>query len=117
MAKTEKTEKIKIAKKPSHDLEINTARSHLLLPEYGRNIQKMVAFCCDIEDREHRNKVAHVIISVMGQLNPHYRDINEYKVDTTEQWENDWIPQEKEYVESVNPKAKADIVIDMDNLV
>ncbi len=39
------------------------------------------------------------------------RDLHEYKVDTREQWEKIWIPQEKEYVESVNPKAKADIIV------
>lgn len=41
------------------------------------------------------------------------RDLNEYKVDTKEQWEKDWMPQEKEYVEKFNPETRADVVIDI----
>lgn len=40
------------------------------------------------------------------------RDINEHKVDTTQQWRNDWMPQEKEYVEEHKPKDKADFIVD-----
>lgn len=38
------------------------------------------------------------------------RDLNEYKVDTTKQWNNEWIPMEKEYVNSMRPQDKAEIV-------
>lgn len=40
------------------------------------------------------------------------RDINEHKVDTTEQWRNDWMPQEKEYVDEHVPHKKVDFIID-----
>ncbi|MBI2968400.1 MAG: DUF4290 domain-containing protein [Bacteroidetes bacterium] len=65
--------------KKAQTLELNTSRSPLLLPEYGRNIQKMVAYTCTIDDKEKRNRVAQAIITVMGQMYPHYRDIPEFK--------------------------------------
>ena len=60
------------------DLEYNSTRPDLSLPEYGRNVQKMVNFCKTVEDREERNKVAIAIINLMGQLNPHLRDVEDY---------------------------------------
>ena len=46
----------------------------MIIPEYGRNIQKMVAHAKSIENKEERNTIAAAIISVMGQLNPHLRE-------------------------------------------
>lgn len=60
------------------ELEYNTARPHLKLTEYGRNIQKMIDHAIQEEDREKRNIIARAIISVMGQLNPHLRDITDF---------------------------------------
>ncbi len=59
--------------------DYNTSRKKLILPEYGRNIQKMVDHIMTIEDREERNKASKTIIAVMGNLNPHLRDINDFK--------------------------------------
>lgn len=59
--------------------DYNTRRPHMIIPEYGRNIQKMVEHAISVEDREERNKVAQSIINVMGQLNPHLRDIVDFK--------------------------------------
>ncbi|UTW63302.1 DUF4290 domain-containing protein [bacterium SCSIO 12741] len=59
-------------------MEYNTVREHLIIPEYGRNIQKMVNLAIEIEDREERNKAAKTIIKIMGQLNPSLRDVNEF---------------------------------------
>ena len=59
--------------------DYNTRRPHMIIPEYGRNIQKMVAHAKTIQDKEERNKIANAIISVMGQLNPHLRDIADFK--------------------------------------
>lgn len=50
----------------------------MILPEYGRNVQKMVDFALTVEDRNERNKVAQAIITIMGQLNPHLRDIEDF---------------------------------------
>lgn len=59
--------------------DYNTRRPQMIIPEYGRNIQKMVAHAITVEPREERNKVAQSIINVMGQLNPHLRDIVDFK--------------------------------------
>ena len=63
---------------PQISLEYNTQRGKMVIPEYGRNVQKMIDFACTVESREERNKIANAIISVMGQLNPHLRDITDF---------------------------------------
>lgn len=60
-------------------MEYNTTRGPLLLPEYGRNVQNMIAHAMEIENREERNRAAQAIIEVMGQLNPHLRDVDDYR--------------------------------------
>ncbi|MDD4847258.1 MAG: DUF4290 domain-containing protein [Bacteroidales bacterium] len=50
------------------NLEYNSTREKLFLPEYGRNIQKMVEQCCKIKNREERNKSAKSIITAMIQI-------------------------------------------------
>jgi phosphoenolpyruvate synthase/pyruvate phosphate dikinase len=59
--------------------DYNSSRKKLILPEYGRNIQKMVNHIKTIEDREERNKAAKTVIGVMGNLNPHLRDVADFK--------------------------------------
>ncbi len=59
-------------------MEYNTQLPKLEIPEYGRNIQVMIDYCVTIEDREERNKCAKAIIQIMGQLNPHLRDIADF---------------------------------------
>ncbi len=51
-------------------MEYNTARELMQIPEYGRNIQKMIEFAKTIEDKDERNQAAKSIIKVMGQVNP-----------------------------------------------
>jgi len=60
-------------------MEYNTSLSKLIIPEYGRNVQKMVHSIIDIEDREKRNHQAKPIIEVMGNLNPHLKDVPDFK--------------------------------------
>lgn len=59
-------------------MEYNTQLDRLVIPEYGRNIQGMIEYCCTIKDRNERNTCAKAIIQVMGQLNPHLRDATDY---------------------------------------
>jgi hypothetical protein len=61
------------------DYNYNTQRKNLVLPEYGRNIQKMVDYLLTIEDREERNRATRAVIAIMGNLNPHLRDISDFK--------------------------------------
>lgn len=60
----------------------NTERVRLYIPEYGRNVQKMVDYLKTIEDREKRNEQARAIIKVMEILNPsvHLQDDYEHKL-------------------------------------
>ncbi len=60
-------------------MEYNTARPKLIIPEYGRHVQSMVDFAISIEDRDERNKVARSIIDVIGNLNPHLRDVADFQ--------------------------------------
>ena len=60
-------------------MEYNSGRSRLIIPEYGRHIQKLINYAISLEDREERNKIARSIVNVMGQLNPHLRDITDFK--------------------------------------
>jgi hypothetical protein len=59
--------------------DYNTQRKRMALPEYGRNVQKMVDHIKTIEDRDERNRAAKTIIQIMGNLNPHLRDIVDFK--------------------------------------
>ncbi|HUX56897.1 MAG TPA: DUF4290 domain-containing protein [Bacteroidales bacterium] len=59
--------------------DYNTQRKRMSLPEYGRNVQKMVDHIKTIEDRDERNRAAKTIIQIMGNLNPHLRDIGDFK--------------------------------------
>ena len=61
------------------NLEYNAERSHLIIPEYGRHLQKLIDLATAIEDREERNKAAKYIIDVMGTLNPHLRDVPDFQ--------------------------------------
>ncbi len=61
------------------NIEYNSERPKLIIPEYGRHIQKMVDYAVSLEDKEERNKVAKSIIAVMGNLNPHLRDVPDFQ--------------------------------------
>ena len=60
----------------------NTERVRLYIPEYGRNVQKMVDYLKTIEDREKRNQQARAIVKVMEIINPavHLQDNYEQKL-------------------------------------
>jgi len=60
-------------------MEYNTQRKKLIIPEYGRHIQQLVDYCINIENEEDRNKFAEMIIDVMGEMNPHLRDVPDFQ--------------------------------------
>ncbi len=60
-------------------LEYNAERPHMIIPEYGRHLQKLIDQATAIDDREERNKAAKYIIQVMGSLNPHLRDVPDFQ--------------------------------------
>jgi hypothetical protein len=60
-------------------MEYNTTRNHLVIREYGRHIQKMVDHLLTIEDKERRQKQAQVVIELMGFLNPHLKNVEDFR--------------------------------------
>lgn len=61
------------------NLEYNTEREHLIIPEYGRHMQKMINYAKALETKEERNKTAKSIIAVMGNMQPHLRDVPDFQ--------------------------------------
>jgi len=61
------------------ELEYNSERTLLIIPEYGRHIQKLVNHCVSLETKEERNTMAKAIVDVMGNLQPHLRDVPDFK--------------------------------------
>ncbi|HJY23230.1 MAG TPA: DUF4290 domain-containing protein [Hanamia sp.] len=61
------------------NMEYNTTRNHLTIKEYGRHIQKMVEYVLTIEDREKRQKNAYALIELMGFLNPHLKNVEDFR--------------------------------------
>jgi len=59
--------------------DYNTQRKRMALPEYGRNVQKMVDHIKALQDRDERNRAAKTIIGIMGNLNTHLRDVGDFK--------------------------------------
>lgn len=60
-------------------MEYNTTRNHLIMKEYGRNIQKMIEYLLSLEDEEQRQGQAMALIELMGTLNPHLRNVEDFR--------------------------------------
>ena len=60
-------------------LQYNTDRTQLIIPEYGRHVQIMVNQLKVTQDRDERNKMARAIIGIMGNMNPHLRDVPDFQ--------------------------------------
>lgn len=61
------------------DMEYNTGRSQLIMREYGRHIQKMIEYLLSIEDKETRQRNAYAVIELMGFLNPHLKNVEDFR--------------------------------------
>ncbi|MCR5579927.1 MAG: DUF4290 domain-containing protein [Prevotella sp.] len=60
-------------------LDYNTQREKLIMPEYGREIQKMVEYACELPTKEERLKCAKTIIRQMETKNPLLRENADYE--------------------------------------
>lgn len=60
-------------------MEYNTTRNHLMMSEYGRHVQKMIEHLLTIEDPERRQRQAYAVIELMGFLNPHLRNVEDFR--------------------------------------
>lgn len=60
-------------------MEYNTTRNHLIIREYGRHIQKMIEYLLTVQDDEARQRNAQIVIELMGVLNPHLKNIEDFR--------------------------------------
>lgn len=60
-------------------MEYNTEREHLIIPEYGRNLQKIIQVATNTEDRKKRTQIAYMIVDIMAQLNNKVKDSPELR--------------------------------------
>lgn len=85
-------------------MEYNSTRTHLTIAEYGRNVQKMIDHATSLPTKEERTSAVNEIIKVMGQLNPHLRDVSDF---THKLWAHLFIMSDfKLDVDSPYPKPK-----------
>lgn len=85
-------------------MRYNTSRPKMIIPEYGRHIQDLVNHATQIESKEERNEMVRAIVDVMGQLNPHLRDVSDF---THKLWDHVYIMSDfKLDVDSPYPKPE-----------
>ena len=60
-------------------MNYNTQRKKLPLPEYGRGIQEMVDYALTLPTKGERQRCANTIVSIMGNMFPHLRDVPDFK--------------------------------------
>ena len=63
----------------TENMEYNTTRNFLVMREYGRHIQKMIEYLLTIEDKEERQRNAYAVIELMGFLNPHLKNVEDFR--------------------------------------
>ena len=85
-------------------MEYNTERDNLIIPEYGRHVQKMISHATSLTDKKEQQKCVDAIIAFMGQMNPHLRDVKEF---THKLWDHLHIMSDfKLNIESPYPKPE-----------
>lgn len=60
-------------------MEYNSTRAPLIMKEYGRHIQKMVDYLLTIKDKDERQKNIYAVIELMGFLNPHLKNVEDFR--------------------------------------
>ena len=90
------------------NLQYNNERSQLAIPEYGRHIHKMIQQVMAEDDKEQCNKQAQAIIGIMGNLNPHLRDVADFQ---HKLWDQLFFMSEfKLDVDAPFPKPRAEVL-------
>jgi len=65
--------------KATENMEYNTTRNYLTMREYGRHVQKMIEHIMTIEDTDRRQANAYAVIELMGFLNPHLKNVEDFR--------------------------------------
>ena len=60
-------------------LDYNTQREKIILPEYGREVQKMVDYAKSLPTKEERQVCAETIISIMDRMTSHTRESEDHE--------------------------------------
>ena len=61
------------------ELEYNTQLEELIMPEYGRNVQRLVRHAQKIENAEVRQAFCEEIVTLIQQLYPQSKSIEDYR--------------------------------------
>jgi len=61
-------------------MEYNSQKEHMVISEYGRNIQNLIAYAKTIEKDEERQEFAEQVVNLMQQINPQSKNVAEYKL-------------------------------------
>lgn len=60
-------------------MEYNSARDLLIIPEYGRNVQKLIEYAKTIEDEEKCLAFLEKVIDLMMQMHPQNRNLDDHR--------------------------------------
>ncbi len=60
-------------------MEYSEKKEKIIMTEYGRNIQQMVAHAVTLSDKTEREQCVKTIIHTMGNLFPYLRDVNDFR--------------------------------------
>jgi hypothetical protein len=63
----------------THDMQYNSQLPHLIIPEYGRNVQQLIEHAKGIENRDARRAFVEKIVDLIQQLYPQSRNIDDYR--------------------------------------
>lgn len=61
-------------------MQYNSEKEHLIIPEYGRNVQMLIEHAKSIDEKQHRQAFIERVINLMMQMNPQNRNIEDHKV-------------------------------------
>jgi hypothetical protein len=60
-------------------MEYNSQRESIIIPEYGRNLQKIVEIVVNTEDRAKRTQLAHAVVDIMANIHSQVKDSPELR--------------------------------------
>ncbi len=62
-----------------HNMEYNSQKELLEIPEYGRNVQMLIQHAKTIEDPAYRQAFVEEVVNLMHQMHPQNRNIDDYR--------------------------------------
>lgn len=63
----------------AHNMEYNSEKDNLIIPEYGRNVQMLIRHAKTIENKEMRQAFVERVIDLIHQMHPQNRNIDDYR--------------------------------------